>query len=418
MKSRNADASRKVGQAFLSANPRVRADRNVRPTGLTLVEVMVTLLIFLVLAIFMFMAVREVVTQWTVGERRRVLYEKAAGVMNLIGDDIRLALTQEPMGATDVKARFIGDFEPNTNQQRIMFVRSFESGPERAITFNAGDGYVNDLMFTPPPDPDDPKPAPPAPTRGADGDVFDGMKVGDFKALGGMCMIGYFVKNQVLYRAIRAPVQGQMSALMTPASAQPIATDVLYFAVDYWSQFTRSWEEPKSKGAVYDGPEKVWDSTRGIAVFPLNKFILHRGAISLNDPEDDVFPQKVRITMTIDSSMPRCVHTILLDDIHESDMEIYVRNTRGFPDGGEDSFIRIDDEWMELKRRTDESFVIARRGVRGTKATAHSANAVVRAGRTFRRVVYIPNFREDFTRDDVYLARKAAQQPATRRLVR
>src|SRR6185295_16187599 len=101
-------------------------------SGLTLVEVIVTMAIFIVLAAFTIMAVKEVVTSWAVGERRRVMFEKGAGCMDTIADDIRLALTQEPPGVTEIKAKFIGDYDPATRQQRLMFVRSFEAGPERA----------------------------------------------------------------------------------------------------------------------------------------------------------------------------------------------------------------------------------------------------------------------------------------------
>src|SRR5688500_12016048 len=107
--------------------------------GLTLVEVIITLLIFLMLSIFLFMSVREVVKQWAIGERRRVLYEKAAGVMNTIADDIRLLVTQEPSGTTQVKARLMADFREDSKRQFLLMVRTFESGPERAVTFSAGD---------------------------------------------------------------------------------------------------------------------------------------------------------------------------------------------------------------------------------------------------------------------------------------
>src|SRR3954470_11102172 len=98
------------------ARPRSAAAR-----GLTLVEVLVTMVIFVMLAGFAIMAVKEVVTSWSVGERRRVIFEKAAGCVDVMADDIRLALTQEPPGITDIKAKFIADFDPATRQQRLMF---------------------------------------------------------------------------------------------------------------------------------------------------------------------------------------------------------------------------------------------------------------------------------------------------------
>ena len=377
---------------------------------------MITLVIFLIMALFMFAMIQEVVTSWSVGERRRVLYEKAGGVMNVISNDLRLALTHEAPGTTEVKVRFIGDYDPQTGYPRMMFVRAFEYGPERAITLFAGDGAANDLMFTAAPDPEDPdKPIPKKsknPGRG-DTDAFDGRRIGDFKALGGMAAVGYFVEKETLYRAIHSPVPQSLAAMLSPARAQAVATDVLYFNIDYWSQETTSWDEPKKNQS--GGPEKIWDSTRGIDAFPLNRFFLHRdSSFTLNDPEDDVFPEKVRFTVTVDSPMPRCTWTRLSDEINESATTIYVEDTRGFPDGGDDAFIKIDDEWMLVKKKTQDTLVIAKRGVRGTKAAGHNANAVARVGRTFQRVVYIPNFRSDDTPDDVYYARKGGPPRAKR----
>ncbi|MCY3020603.1 MAG: prepilin-type N-terminal cleavage/methylation domain-containing protein [Planctomycetota bacterium] len=392
-----------------------RAVRQAR--GLTLVEVMITMVIFVVLAGFTVIAVREVVTQWTQSERRRVLYEKAAGVLDIMADDLRLAVTREPPGVTEVKARFIGDFEPGTKQQRLIFVRAFESGPERAVTFFAGDGARNDLLF---------KPGAKGEVQpntalagGADADEYNGMKVGDYKPLGGMAAVGYFAKNQTLYRAIHAPVPQALSPLLDPGKSQVLATDVLYLGFDYWSQDTQSWEAP-TKSTKTTGAEKIWDSTRAIMQPPLDHFSLHRGVDSADDLEDDVFPEKVRITLTVDSPMPRCVFGRLLATIGEGEGGfVDVENTKGFNDGGEpDTFVLIDDEWLHYKKKTVTGFEIDQRGARSTMPKGHAAGAVVRTGKTFRRVVYVPGWREDLTPDDEWRARKEAQKNKPRQVLR
>ena len=62
-----------------------------------------------------------------------------------------------------------------------------------------------------------------------------------------------------------------------------------------------------------------------------------------------MIPRKVRITLNVDATFPRCLFTRIMDDIGESDTTIYVDKDRGFPDGGdEDSYIIIDDEWDAL----------------------------------------------------------------------
>jgi hypothetical protein len=389
-----------------------------RIRGLTLVEVLVTLAIFIVLAAFTLAAVREVVSQWQIGERRRTLYEKAAGITDTITTDIRLSLTREPSGATDVRIKFIGDYDRDTGRQRLMFVRAFEAGPERAITLTAGDGRSNDLAYTPNESDGVKKGAQPqgkGPQKGADGEDYTGQKVGDFKALGGMAMVGYFTQGQNLYRAIHAPVSGSISAMMNPGSAQLLASDVLFLGFEYWCPDTDSWDPaPRTKEK---GPERLWDSTRGIHA--LNHFRQFRGVESLADPSDDVFPKMVRITVVVDSPMPRCVNTYLTRDIAERDSDIYVDDTRGFADGGDDnSYILIDDEWIHYKKKLEDRFIADSRGVRarGSKAVGHNEKAVVRTGRVFQRIVYLPNWRNDTMTDEQYRARKAAQEgkPAQR----
>jgi hypothetical protein len=388
---------------------------------MTLVEVMVTLSIFIVLAMLTLMAVREVVAQWTVGERRRVLYEKAAGVIDLMADDIKQSVTLEEPSATtpvEVRARMIGDIDTVTGLQRLMFVRSYEGGPERAITSAAGDGRVNDMNYTP--DKEEGVKAPPTKSPSPDTEDFTGQKVGDFKALGGMAMIGYFVAidpqthERTLYRAVHAPAVGPLTTMMTPATAQVVASDILYIGFDYWSQNTDSWKEQPLNSKI-KGPEKLWDSTRGIR--QLNKFSLYRGPESLDDPTDDVFPQMIKVIATVDSTMPRCVHTTLLDDIGERDGEIGVESTRGFPDGGDDdSYILIDDEWMHYSKKTEQSFLIDKRAQRSTHAVGHNAKSNIRVGHTFRRIIYIPNWRSNFMSNEEYYARRAAQQAANQNL--
>jgi len=391
--------------------------------GLTLVEVLITMTIFVILAGFTIMAVRQVVATWSQSERRRVLYEKAGGVLDIMADDIRLALTREPFGVTESIVRFIGDLEPGTRQQRLAFVRSFEAGPERAITFAAGDGKSNEMRLKPAESGTGPTPqsavAPAAAAGGADRDEYNGLKVGDFKALGGMAVVGYFAKNQTLYRMIHAPVPMALSPLLTPEGSQVLATDVLYLGFDYWSQNTANWEEPK-RSTKNTGPEKIWDSTRALSQPPLNQFSLHRGQDSADDMDDDVFPEKVRITVTVDSPMPRCVFGRLVGQLGDTEGGfIEVDNTKGFPEGGEpDPYILVEDEWIHYKKKTVEGFEIDQRGARGTLNKGHQAGATVRTGRTFRRVVYLPNWREDPTPDDQWRAWREAQKYKPRQVLR
>jgi len=382
---------------------------------MTLVEVIISMSIFVVLAGFTILAVQQTVSGWQQSERRRVLYERASGVMDIVATDLRLAITDEQSGVTKVGARMIGDIDPS-GSQRIMFVRAFETGPERAMVFGAGDGRPGSMTFRPPDD--DGSIAAPlaADLKTTDADTYNGMKVGDFKPLGGLAAVGLFVRDETLYRAIQAPPPDALTGMFNPGASQIIAKDVLYLGFDYWGQETRLWE-PDRKEKVYTGPEKIWDSTRAITVAPLNKFFLHRGSESRLDTTDDVFPEKIRLTLVCDAPMPRAVNTKLVQEMGDADIGwIEVVNTRGFADGGDlNSHIYVDGEWMAFKNRRADAFEISSRGARGTKAKTHKAGALIRTGRTFRKVVYIPGWREDFTPDTQWRSKRDAQNEPPRK---
>ncbi|MCZ7646518.1 MAG: prepilin-type N-terminal cleavage/methylation domain-containing protein [Planctomycetota bacterium] len=374
--------------------------------GLTLVELMITMAIFIVLALALMAMMRESIRVWSQNESSRLLYERAAGGMDRVAADLALTLSSEPAGVDEVRVRLIGDIDPQTGQQRLMFVRSFEAGPERALTLTAGDGKPNVLRLQP--FDEDGKTEAPPPSGPADRDVYTGRGVGDYMALGGMAQIAYFADGEVLYRGVRAPAVGRFTDLVNPATATPLVQDCLFLGFDYWGMFTTTWKEQPPRSRIR-GPEKIWDSTRGINVHPLNKFIYARPPklLSENDPSDDIFPRMIRVTCTVDAPLPGAVHTKLFEELGADDGMIYVEDTRGFPPGGaESSYIKIGKEWIHYKERREDAFVADERGARGTVRADHAAESVVRVGRTFSRIVFIPGFREDDTPDEVFEQRK------------
>jgi prepilin-type N-terminal cleavage/methylation domain-containing protein len=391
-----------LAQGFRFA-PAIRNPRS--PRGLTLLELLVTMTIFLFMAGMLIMIIQQTTQAWARGERERLLLERASGALDRLANDLSLACGQDPIGVDTVQARFFGDFAADGSSQ-IKFARSFEAGPERALTMTAGDGRKSDLRLRPLSEEDDKKPGPGA-TGPVDKDSFTGTALGDYRAIGGMAQVAWFVQNQTLYRNIRAPiVPDGYSSLIDTGTAAVIAEDTLYFDVEYWHQATSSWDQTDKANGKF-GPERIWDSTRGITAKPLNSFILHRGVISINDPEDDVFPSKVRITLTVDSPMPRCVTTKLTRPLTDNDDRIHVQSVRGFPAGGTpDACLLIDKEWIRYKNKVDDTFIIAQRGARGSTSEAHDEDAVVRVGRTFTRTVFLRNYREDWTSDKEYFAKK------------
>ncbi|MCX7803621.1 MAG: prepilin-type N-terminal cleavage/methylation domain-containing protein [Planctomycetota bacterium] len=384
---------------------------------MTLVELLVTMAIFVMMAGMMLLVIGECSRAWREGERRRVLYEKAMGVLRIMADDISAALTREPRGVDEVRVRFIGDIDPGSGGQRLMFVRSFEAGPERAYTLFAGDLSAGPPAMVPFEDrdgdgrPDDPK------VGGAEeydlrDDNGDGFVDYPLRALGGMVQVGYFVEGDTLYRAVRAPARTTISDIMTPARARPLCADCLHFSLRYWGQRSASWEILTDKSGRLDpgGALPVWDSTRGLTANGLQHFPYHRGAASLDDPEDDIFPQTVMVTLTVDADIERAVKTRLEADASESAGRIEVTSTRGFPGAGTgESYLRIGQEWAHYSEKGEDYFVLDIRGARATRPAYHNEGEIARCGRTFTRVIYLPAFREDWSSDQVFWARQTAR---------
>src|SRR6185436_12587068 len=94
--------------------------------------------------------------------------------------------------------------------------------------------------------------------------------------------------------------KGPVSPADVRASApRPVLSGVLYFGVDFWARRTTSWD---SKVRAKDGgPLPTWDSTRGILPRgdDIDGFFLAKDG-SADDPTDDTFPRKIRVTCVLE----------------------------------------------------------------------------------------------------------------------
>jgi hypothetical protein len=281
----------------------------------------------------------------------------------------------------------------------LSFVRSFENGPERVQTFDAGAegrrGEAYDL-------------------RDDDG---DGFVDNNLQPLGGMAEVIYYLDDRQLMRGISAPVRATGNNLFS-GRAQPLIDNVLYLGFRFWGEFTRGWEDaplpPSHSGQVHQigtNPHvatRIWDSTRGFSIQGLERFPLHvnpkltpDGKGSLADFSDDVFPEMVQITLVVEGDPRRAPRAHLSVPVTEAATRLVVDSTEGFPDvpagtqGGVDCHILVGNEWMRYSQKGDDYFVIAERGARRTSRTVHEAGAEVRVGKTFVTRVYIPAWREN-----------------------
>ena len=121
-------------------NARWERTRRVGERGLTLIELLVATAIFVMLGLGVVTMVAGALKVWRSFEYRRNAYEAAQWVFGLQARDLAAAYTREPMGVDLIKARFLVDRQGPGGTPRLMFVRTIESGPERAVTYFSGGG--------------------------------------------------------------------------------------------------------------------------------------------------------------------------------------------------------------------------------------------------------------------------------------
>jgi len=327
--------------------------RCARARGFTLAELLVAMSVLLLIGMLMLALMRSALETWDLAERQRRVQTRARAIFDCLAEDLESALTRDPPGSPPWSRMFC---EPSPQDRPVlMLVRSWGSGPERAYTFHAGN------------------------------------------ALGGSAQVVYLHEGRTLKRAIRSPIGGTF-AEMFPA-AEPLAEDVLHFEVLLATPYTTTWDPrvPKLPSRKYDGrrgfgPERIWDSTRGLNP----KFSFYAGAASRDDAEDDVFPERVRVTVVIEPHPLRTLRTDTLEPVDDVTARIRVASTRGFPPPGTDSsYILVDEEWVHYKDMDERSFTADVRGARNSVRAVHAQGAPVRCGTTFTRTFYLPGYRSE-----------------------
>jgi prepilin-type N-terminal cleavage/methylation domain-containing protein len=200
-----------------------------------------------------------------------------------------------------------------------------------------------------------------------------------------------------LYRLFRAPVGGAKT-LLDPANldslakiraaGRPMHDGVLHFGVTFRNVFAKSFTDGVGGGRAGDGEPyvgSVWDSTRALD----KQFALHRGAESLADPHDDVFPAAARIEVALAIEGPFGFgrgETLLAAGIAPEEKRLTVESVDPlFVAGPAERAFKVEGEWMSTLLDTidmAERRVTVQRGQRGTPPTDHAAGAPVYVGRT------------------------------------
>jgi prepilin-type N-terminal cleavage/methylation domain-containing protein len=367
--------------------------------GFTLLELLAGILLFSILITSLFQVVRGGLEIWSMGERGRESIEKAAAVLDFVAADLRMALADSPMGATDAPVRMLCDHADydldddgavESRTQRLRFVRAL---PEERVDVrlrSAGEeagalGVYHDAM---------PGALALAPTSGLCEVIYTTL---------GEPTKGRDPALLTLVRGMRAPPLAEGSFLDPELSDDPrallartttLAESVLHLGFRFWGRDTVSWEGEDDGD---ESPLRNWDSTRALLARDetMNRFPLAVGRSSLGDNGDDVFPRRVLITLVVERDEDEALDVRLVEELAPNARRLRLSPARAIDPNARHKFVKIGGEWLRYGDvRGDELTV--ERGQRGTDPGSHRVGSRVRIGTTFERTVDLPVFREDW----------------------
>ena len=326
-----------------NTNPTFRLAGPLR--GFTLMELLISMAIFTVLGMALAMFMTSSVESFRLNTARKQSWSTASAVLGQLELHLTHAWLAPGDRNPDVDVKFIGTREAN-GCTKLVFVAT-SSNPDT----NSSDRGIREVAWYIEP-----------------GATFP------YK----------------ICRSERLAVGGDQSLFSDGggdnANTRVFATGIGYFGISYIPDVSSlSDEDVDLDQTILTEGYMVWDSTSGIeSSFPL------KVENSADNPWDDILPGRLVITLTV---MPVSgMRSFLVEALDGNGTMARVSDTQGFPPPNSkiESFLRIDDEWMEYTSVTEDSFGVVMRGARGTVPAPHAEAAMVRAGYSFTRTISVP----------------------------
>ncbi|MBI2931245.1 MAG: prepilin-type N-terminal cleavage/methylation domain-containing protein [Planctomycetes bacterium] len=385
-------------------------------TGMTLLEVLVAFIIFLMLMSSLVALATAGLDTWTAGEERKDVFDRAQRILDQIGEDLRNTFADErwyvDSGGREIQhAHFTCDLD-GRKAQRLRFVRAGDplrvnvdprvSSRRPIASLDYGDLW--EVAYVLDPDPQKPH-------------LYRGVRFFDRAA-----------KSSIL----QADLIASMSSPAFRRHFRALDTGVLWIGFRFWTPATTTWAIPgedvwvcpnakhprrmtsaasgkcadcarelergagqpaRRSGSGKDliGPSLLWDSSRCLGEGDLSRFVYHRSRKVGDDP-DFCYPEIAQVTLVVESQVSETRGARLTEGISDSESVIRLDTTRGMPDGP--AFLKLDGEWIEYADKTVDGVRAKRRGARGTTAAGHPTGARARFGETFVMEIHVPAFRE------------------------
>ena len=380
------------------------------PGGFTLVELLISISLFMALAFVLYTFISGGVNMWRTGERRQDLYERAEAAFETMARDLWCTFRPQVFEEAAPVAMFLADrpAQPRKDQfglpsdrsyppilgSRLRFVRTIQGEFENPLTRNAGrvagaSAYYQTAMPSEEQDLDEPgqqAPALKAPA-GLKEVIYQAAVLPGSNELSG---------TGTLLRGERMPVGGAGSLFKDdvvdkteswPAIMRPVVHGVLYMGLEFWDQTSDTWANPG--GDVQAGAERVWDSSRGL----LKEFLYYRQGSASSDI-DDVYPERLRITLILARPGDTAMTARLRHTVGQYEKEIQLDRPGGLQLVEEGVVLVGGKELMTITRTGVTRAKIVTRGAYGTQVLDHAQGVPVVWGDVFTRVVNIPCYRE------------------------
>ncbi|MCC6464557.1 MAG: prepilin-type N-terminal cleavage/methylation domain-containing protein [Planctomycetes bacterium] len=355
-----------------------------RPSGFTLVELMVSIGILLVLGVMVIGFLRGALTMSRTGTSRGRAYETAQTVLRLAAKDFSQVVGEpgHPDAPTDDLA-FVVMQDP-WGRQLIAFTRAFgEQGGSLA-------GYDA---------------ARAAPTQGYGSDYTGRNVNSSLRGTHGNLEVVWMLEpsraGTRLYRAERSPPQagGLIDLMLAWVQRYPTSDrddlvpsaalrETMLGGEPLWDQFelvaenvlafnVECWDDWQGRTATWDGgptgPVTTWSISQR----------LQQGKYAL--------PRAIRLTLIVAPEDPIRAESTLQANISRSDGFAPLESTANFPDVTSGSaYIRVNGELMAYGTRASGTLGALARGALGSRAQDHEAGSTVLAGEAFQRVIQFP----------------------------
>ncbi len=391
--------------------PRAATRRVRRPprrrAGMTLIELLAAMAIFLGFAGMVLQVMGGGLDLWSSGERTRDENEQASALLDRLSAEVRHLVASDG-GEGEPRRKLLcdaitydadGDGMRDFRAQRLVFVRRLLE--ERVhLPLMAAGTHLEGAQ----------------PWRGA-------IETPDarFAATEGLVeqallpqpdMRPGYEGRLVLWRALQSPIGGPDSFFalaqrdesgLSRAPLEPLAENVLLFSIGLIDDSVEDLAAPIGEQR---GPLWQWDSTRGVlpAGDGFTGFRHARGNSSLGDADDDVFPTAIKFVVVVAPPPGEVPEAELAGDLPASAgvIRVDVRNGRYLRQlGAQGRLLKIGQEWVQCAESDGSSLMITQRGMLGTLPSVHAEGSRILAGQRFERVVPLPCGRGDLAPRDL-----------------